>query len=120
MIIVIRDYEIKPYVRMTRKGMYVSKQAQEYLASKEGLQLHYQSTMNKQGFTMLPGQVPLWALIRVTVHKSQGHRADLDNIIKAILDAGNGILYPDDRWIDNIEAIRFVGEPKLTLIMGVI
>ena len=118
MIIVVKDYVIKPYVRMTKRGKYVNEQAQEYLSSKTGLQLHYQSFMNKQGFEMLPVEMPLWVMIQVTVPIFQGHRADLDNIIKAVLDAGNKIVYPDDRWIDSIEATREIGDPKLVFMAG--
>lgn len=33
-------------------------------------------------------------------------RADLDNFCKFILDAGNGVLWPDDRMIDSIKMIK--------------
>ena len=118
MIIVVKDYVIKPYVRMTKRGKYVNQQALEYMSSKEGLQLHYEAFMSKQGFDMLPPQTPIWVMIIVTVPKFQGHRADLDNIIKAVLDAGNKIVYPDDRWIDSIEATREIGDPKLVFMAG--
>jgi len=120
MIIVVKDYVIKPYVRMTRKGKFCSPQAKEYLASKEGLQLHYHSIMNQHGYERLRDKKPIWIMMKVIVPSAQGHRADLDNIIKAVLDAGNGILYSDDRWIDSIEATREIGSPKLWVMLGLL
>jgi len=114
----IDDIIIKPYVRMTQRGKYSSPQAKEYLTSKTYLQLKYRESLVKNGYEMLPGQTPLRAVITVTVPQAQGHRADLDNIIKACLDAGNLVLYPDDRWIDRIDARRKIGAPKLILLLA--
>jgi len=65
--------KVKPYVRMTRRGKYVSRQAQEYLTSK-----------SKLGWQMM--------------------------------DAANGIVYPDDRWIDEIVAKRARGDAYRTVL----
>ena len=113
MILDIPGITIKPYVRMTQRGKYVSEQAQEYLASKAGLQEAIQAAMLEQGYAMLPAQTPLWVCIEVTVPSSQGHRADLDNILKAVLDACNGVAFPDDRWVDDISIVRKIGPPYL-------
>jgi len=110
---------IKPYVRMTKRGKYVDPQALQYLASKDELAFHIKSGMRRSGCDMLPKKTPLRVLILVTVPASQGHRADLDNIVKAVLDAGNGIAYPDDRWVDEIKAVRYIGEPNLKLLIEV-
>ena len=97
---------IKPYVRMTQKGKYVDPQAAEYLASKQALQLQMKTSMNADNYERFANGIPLLAYLSFHVPSSQGHRADLDNLIKAVLDAGNDILYEDDRWIDNIRAHR--------------
>lgn len=102
----IDDIHIKPYVRMTQRGKYVNKQAQEYLTSKQILQVRMREKMQLAGYEMMPASEPLSVTIQVVAPVSQGHRADLDNIIKAVLDAGNDILYSDDRWIDTIIAHR--------------
>ena len=101
---------IKPYVRMTQKGKYVDPQAQEYLASKAELQIKMVSYMSMNDIDMLPAKTPLNVTLDFIVPSSQGHRADCDNLIKAVIDAGNGILYPDDRWIDVILAERSIGD----------
>lgn len=116
----IEDIFIKPYVRMTKRGKWVKPQAKEYLASKSNLQWKIKEQMQEHGYHMMPEQEPLYASAIVYVHTSQGHRADLDNILKAILDACNGIVYPDDRWIDSININREIGdEEHLSLLVGV-
>lgn len=112
MILDIPDIDIKPYVRMTRKGMWVSEQAQEYLASKGTLSSKIKEQMNLQGIDILPAKTPLKISITVYVHTSQGHRADVDNIGKAVLDSCNGIVYPDDRWVDVLDIKRIIGNDR--------
>ena len=63
-----------------------------------------------------PPRMPLAVDISVTVPQSVGHRCDLDNLLKAILDAGRGILYADDRWIDSIVIDRRIGKDWITKI----
>lgn len=89
---------------MTRRGKFVNPRAQKYLASKDALAFNMKSSMALNGFEMIPGQTPFSVMI--VVHHTRGHQADLDNILKAILDAGNGVLYPDDRWCDLIRINR--------------
>lgn len=95
---------------MTRRGKYVSKQAQEYLASKDRLAFAIRNQMQLQNQSMLPEKTPLKVIIRLYAPTSPGHRCDLDNQIKAILDACNQIAFPDDRWVDQIDAQRFIGK----------
>ena len=107
---------IKPYVRMTQRGKFVNAQAQAYLTSKAALSFQIKSAMNAAGKEMLPGQTPLKVVIRLYAPSNPGHRCDLDNQIKAILDACNGVAFPDDRWVDEIDAERHIGEdPRLVL-----
>ena len=116
----IEDVSIKPYVRMTKRGKWVKPQAKEYLASKSNLQWKIKEAMQEHGYRMMPEKEPLYVSAIVLVHTSQGHRADLDNILKAILDACNGIVYPDDRWIDSIDIDRKIGDNEyLGLLVGV-
>ncbi len=100
--------KIKPYVRMTQRGKFVRTrngkptQAAEYLDSREALQWQFKAQM--VGREMF-GREPL--CVSITVFYQGGyHNHDLDNVIKAILDAMNGIVYPDDQWIDAICAVR--------------
>ena len=107
---------IKPYVRMTQRGKWVKPEAQAYLTSKAALSLQIKTAMNAAGKEMLPGQTPLKVVIRLYAPSNPGHRCDLDNQIKAILDACNGVAFADDRWVDEIDAERHIGEdPRLVL-----
>lgn len=92
-----------PYVRMTQRGKFVDPAAKRYLASKEAIALQLRSQMRgREPFGREPLVVALW------FHYVDGadHRRDLDNEIKAVLDAANGIVYEDDRWIDVVQAMR--------------
>lgn len=110
MLIRIEDVIVKPYVRMTRRGKFVKKDAMEYLASKEELQTKIKSYMNNHDLSMLPSHTPLEILIFFNVPSSQGHRCDIDNLAKAVLDACNHIVFEDDRWVDDIYARRFIND----------
>lgn len=102
---------IKPCVRMTRRGKYVSRQAQEYLSSKARLALQMQQQM--RDMSMVPGQTPF--RVEIEIEEGAGfHHRDLDNEVKAVVDAANGIVWPDDRWMDAVCAHRFRGEESVT------
>lgn len=100
--------KIKPYVRMTQRGKHIRvrngklTQAAEYLDSREALQWQFKAQMvGREPF----GREPL--CVSITAFYQGGyHNHDLDNVIKAILDAMNGIVYDDDRWIDAVCAVR--------------
>ena len=47
------------------------------------------------------------------------HRCDLDNLVKAVTDALNGVLYADDQQIDVIEAYREVDSEKPRVTVAV-
>lgn len=94
---------IIPYVRMTRRGLHVSARAQAYLVSQDALRWQIKGQMGHNGWAMLPERTPL----AVTIHFGYvNRRADLDNLAKAVLDACNGIVWTDDRWIDFLTVTR--------------
>jgi len=96
--------KFKPYVRMTQRGKFVKPQAIEYLDSKARLGFEFKAQMHKNGWEMLPGQTP------IRVHGYIGpamHNRDLDNEIKAIFDAMQGVVFPDDRWVDEVSFTRW-------------
>jgi Holliday junction resolvase RusA-like endonuclease len=105
--------KIKPYVRMTRAGKYVKLDALEYRASQAELAWQIRQQMGESGMLELPGQTPLRA--RMKIQTVSLHTCDLDNQLKAILDAGNKILYPDDRWIDHVVVERSKGTADITV-----
>ena len=103
----------KPYVRMTRRGKFVKQNAKDYLASKFAIGLQAKQQMN--GAAMLPGQTPL--AVTIYIERQGGfHNRDLDNEVKAILDALQGIAFPDDRWVDTIRATRKRGVADYVLV----
>jgi Holliday junction resolvase RusA-like endonuclease len=116
MRLIIENIIVKPYVRMTQRGKFVKKNAQDYLASKEELQLKIKSYMNKHGLERFPEKTPLVFSMTIHVPTSQGYRADLDNIIKAVSDACNGILFDDDRYIDEITAARWIDNKNYLIV----
>jgi Holliday junction resolvase RusA-like endonuclease len=82
--------------------MWVKPEAQEYLASKAAIALQFRSQM--AGGEMI-GRHPLG--VEILFCRTGGfHHCDLDNLVKGVLDAANGIVYADDRWIDSIIANR--------------
>lgn len=92
-----------PYVRMTQRGKFVRPEAKRYLASKDAFALQMRAQM---GGREPLGREPLVVRLEFWYTGGPDHRRDLDNEIKAMLDAGNGIVWEDDRWIDVIVASR--------------
>ena len=98
-----------PYVRMTQRGKFVRPEAKRYLASKDALALQMRAKM--AGRPPL-GREPITVHLEFWYTQGPDHRRDLDNEIKAVLDAGNGIVWEDDRWIDVIVASRHRAEAQ--------
>lgn len=112
---VITD-KIKPAVRMTQRGKWVKKDAQEYLASKAAIGWQLKEQMQERGWTMLPERTPLRMSVVFVIPKRL-HCADLDNQIKSLADSAQGIVFKDDRWIDEIRALRRGGDKYSTRLV---
>ena len=93
---------VVPYTRMTQGSLWTDR-SRRYLASQAALRLQMQSQMAANGWTMYPARVPL--SLRV-VFGWCVHTHDLSNLVKAVEDAANKVLWADDRWIDEITATR--------------
>ncbi len=96
---------LKPYVRMTRRGQWVDAQAQEYKASQSAIAWQFKEQMLEQGWAMLPARTPLRISILIEMPR-RVHCQDADNQIKALIDAAQGVVFPNDLWIDSIQAVR--------------
>ena len=96
---VLKD-KIIPYVRMTRNGKWVDKRAQEYLNNKAWL-VHQ---IKEQGCEMLAEKTPL--AVTIQIETPTPYKGDLDNLVKAILDAAQHIVFRNDCWIAEIYATR--------------
>lgn len=92
---------VYPYVRMTRRGMYVNPRAMAYRAWQEGFRIALRMAYHDE---MFPAQTPL--SVSIKIGEPILHTHDIDNSVKAVLDACNGIVCPDDRWIDRLETER--------------
>jgi crossover junction endodeoxyribonuclease RusA len=105
-----------PYVRMTQRGKWVKARAQEYLASKDALGWQFKEQMQQNEWEMIPRGMPLSVTIGIV--RTEGlHTRDLDNEVKAILDAAQGIVFEDDRWIDVLRAHRERGGDDVTTVV---
>jgi Holliday junction resolvase RusA-like endonuclease len=90
---------------MTRRGKWVNQRAKLYLASQEALAWQMKQTMSENDLPMLPERTPLQVSILITVSERL-HCSDLDNQVKALIDAAQGVVFKNDLWIDNIHAQR--------------
>lgn len=88
--------KIKPYVRMTQKGKWMDPQAREYMASKNQLAYALRTQMLRYGYEPILPKTPF----AVSLHYQAPNifQFDLDNVLKAVMDAANGIVFTDDRW----------------------
>lgn len=93
-----------PYVRMTRRGKFVNARAQAYLSNQDALRWQIMAQMSAKNYLRLPDATPLRVLL--TFHLRRMHAGDLDNLIKAVLDAAQSVLFSNDCWIDSISACR--------------
>lgn len=103
---------------MTRRGKWVSDDAQEYLASQEALASQLKQQMNARGWEMLPSKTPL--AVELSIATDKVHISDLDNTLKAVLDAANKIVFADDCWVDRVKVWRYkANEPKAELTVWI-
>jgi len=96
-----------PAARMTRKGKWVSRAAQKYLAYKDfagwEARRHFEEPWK--------GPVGIELKFYLKVNRSRG---DGDNIFKAILDSFNKVVYEDDRQVAEGHFYIFEEEPQRT------
>ena len=108
----IRGY-IVPYTRVTQRSKH-GPRAMRYFTSQEKIGYQLKHQMRDNEWDMLPTSTPL----RVEIHifrKGGLHTCDLDNQAKAILDAAQGIVFKNDLWIDDIEALRQLSDDGIDI-----
>ena len=94
---------------MTQRGKFVKVNAQEYLSSKDYIGWQLKEQMQQYGWTMLPTQTPLFVRVVFYIPRRM-HGCDIDNLAKAALDAAQGIVFKDDRWVDALNVYREYGD----------
>ena len=109
------NQRIMPYVRMTQRGKFVKKDALEYQASQQALAWSLKSQMGIQ--LMVRERLPFE--IELEYHAPDIYRYDLDNLIKAVLDAAQGIVFFDDRWCQCIKRAEKIRGESYALVFVV-
>lgn len=117
------DVELIPYVRMTRRSMYVNKYAKRYVEQQNELRDGIGKILAGEGRESfdgmyIPDKTPFLLLLQVDT-KLRLHRCDLDNLVKSALDLCQGIVYKNDSYCDAIITSRSTiptdGTPKTTI-----
>jgi len=103
----IIEGDVVPYTRMTQRGKWVRGDAQRYLDSQEAVAWQYKIQMLENGWEMLERR-PIWIKVKFVVRKNL-HRRDLTNSMKAIEDSAQGIVFPNDCWVDWAQQEREIG-----------
>lgn len=107
---------IKPYVRMTQRGKFVKRDALEYLASKTAIRVQLPCQMEAHGVEMIPRGHPL-DVTALFLFPGGFHNKDLDNLVKAVLDAMQSYVFEDDCWVDSLYARRLtLGKEHRTIV----
>jgi Holliday junction resolvase RusA-like endonuclease len=97
-------HKVVPYTRTTQRKKWVDPKYAKYRASQDLLRGYFHNVMVDNGYEPL-GRQPIQ--VAIVIHlKTIDHRADLDNQIKAVIDAAQGVVFPFDGWIDAIYARR--------------
>lgn len=101
----VLDCPVVPYTRMTQRGKWVkeNRQAQRYLENQHLLSWSMRAALGDLDTPVFGKTKRLKADYIIS---GRYGRADLSNLVKAIEDAANGILWYDDRQIDESHEVR--------------
>lgn len=129
----------RPRAFRTPKGFIRTYDPEKSRSWKGVAQVHYEAALKTQGLAMpaFPAGQPLELRVVAvfTCPKSQHRqvpvprrpkagRPDPDNIAKAVMDAGNGILFADDSQVARLVVEKFVGAqgeaPRVELVVEAI
>ena len=115
----ISDFLLIPAVRMTQRGKWVNSKARRYIDNQHILGWEYKRIMTEQNWSMFPPRSPFW--IRMTITRPDLYTYDLDNALKAVLDAAKGIVFEDDRYAIEIRtAVKIKGRARLEIEFGLV
>jgi Holliday junction resolvase RusA-like endonuclease len=92
---------------MTQRSKWTDR-AKRYLSSQDAIAGQLWRQMRDNDWQALPDNTPL--SIRLFVWQPSGlHKCDLSNVLKAVEDAAQGIVFRNDCWVDKIETGRYLG-----------
>lgn len=101
-VALVYEAEVVPYVRVGRERF--TRRASRYLASKDALALALRNAARFSGVTEADA-AGSWSLY-LTVERRTARRFDLDNVVKAVADAANGVAWADDVQLDELMAYK--------------
>lgn len=91
-------------------GRYLPERSIEF---KERIQIEARRSM--VGSQKITGPVRVVAVFYKTANLTKRRYGDIDNLVKAILDALNGIVFEDDAQVVELVAFKRIGEPRTEL-----
>jgi Holliday junction resolvase RusA-like endonuclease len=104
---------------MTKRGKWVSPAAQRYLSYKDAIgyqlrQHHKKSSTEYAVAVKIKFIMPIppgWSKIKQQKSIGQYHtkKPDIDNLIKGLFDAANGIIWKDDNLVVDCKAVKVYG-----------
>jgi Holliday junction resolvase RusA-like endonuclease len=108
------DFTLVPYTRFTQRGKFVVPKAKKYMDNQHFLSWGYKAVMMENNWPMLPPHTPL--AVSFLVQRPDVYIFDLDNALKAALDAANEVVFPDDRYVTLVlRAEKRRGTPLLEI-----
>jgi Holliday junction resolvase RusA-like endonuclease len=118
-MLILRSFIIEgaiyPFVHTTRKQKWVDpRYTEKYVPSQDNIRWQLKQQMATRRWDILDSQ-PFRMTVMFMVSKAL-HRTDLSNLTKAIEDAMQGIVFPNDAWIDVSFQARGLGPRDVTFI----
>lgn len=112
--------DVYPYVRMTRRSKYVEQRALAYQAWMARFRTALHELLMFRKLERLMVKKPMWIKITILEQKKVRHNRDLDNCVKAVIDACQGVLFHNDFWFDEITArrVQSAAGPCVVVEMG--
>ena len=98
------EHKIVPYTRTTQAMKFVDPRYHKYRYSQDDLRRYFANAMAVNDWPILERK-PIQVAIVIHLTKVN-HKTDLDNQVKAVIDAAQGVVFPWDGWIDGLYASR--------------
>jgi Holliday junction resolvase RusA-like endonuclease len=108
------DVMPKQRPRFGRNGaIYTPQKTKDCMSA---LGILYKTCMRKNDYEMIPPKVPIKLSFKIHTTRSRG-KSDIDNYLKTIMDAGNGIIWHDDCWIEKIGSGQIYYKSEFPLLL---